>query len=418
MNALTLTSKDLRVFVRDRGAVFMLFLLPFAFIVVLSLAGQGIKLEQGGPEGLPLTVVNGDEQGQAARDFVAALNDFGKVEVVLEGDQAKAELLLNSAQLRYALFIPSEFSARLAAGSQVTVRLMLHPLANEADTLTVERAVVRTAREFLLMDYLNEGLEQMAAMQAADPSSATTFSAARIRQQVELQQARAREQPLVSVLETVPAALQEEKEVNLPAYGQIVVVGMAVLFIFLAAQTTALSIHKEKRQGSFRRLLAAPITRAALLGGKLLQSFLLVLLQVAVILLSGGFVIQLLGLQPLDLSSDPVGLVVVSLAAALCSTSLGIFIAAVARTENQVGGFATAGLFLAGFLSGSFVPLFLFPQGLDQLARVVPQYWANQAFYGLIFRGQTLADVWPNVVALLAFALAFFAIGLWRFKFE
>jgi len=77
MNALTLTWKDLRVFVRDRGAVFMLFLLPFAFIVVLSLAGQGIKLEQSGPEGLPLTVVNGDPQGQAARDFVAALNDHG-----------------------------------------------------------------------------------------------------------------------------------------------------------------------------------------------------------------------------------------------------------------------------------------------------------------------------------------------------
>jgi len=425
MKLLSVTLKDLQVFVRDRGAVFLLFLLPFAFIAVLSLATQGVTLGQNGADSdqarLPLTVVNNDAQGQAAQEFLAALNDTGKVEIVLEDQQAKVERQLNDAVLRYALFIPSDFSAKLTAGDQVSVRLALHPFANQADLLTVERAIVRAAREYLTMGYLNDGLEQMAAMQAANPQAASTFSKERIQQQIEAQQAQAEQRPLITVATTTPAVKGEGQaaaEENLPTYGQFLVVGMAVLFVFLAAQNTARSIYEEKREGTFRRLMAAPIGKASLLGGKLLLNFLLVLVQVAVILVTGGFVIQLFGLPPLNLGTDLLGLVVVCVATALCSTCLGIFIAAIARTESQISGFSTLVLFLAGMLGGAFVPLFLFPGGLANLSRIVPHYWAVQGLYGLFFRGQTLADVWPNAVALLAFAAAFLVIGVRRFKFE
>ena len=43
--------------------------------------------------------------------------------------------------------------------------------------------------------------------------------------------------------------------------------GFAVLFIFLTAQTTAQAIYEEKRVGSFRRLRAAPISKATILFG-------------------------------------------------------------------------------------------------------------------------------------------------------
>ena len=424
MNLLSVTYKDLQVFVRDRGAVFMLFLLPFAFIAVLSLATQGVRLGQSGASGqtrIPLTVVNNDVQGQAAQEFLATLNDTGKVQIDPEDQQAKVERQLNDATLRYALFIPADFSAKLAAGDQVSLRLALHPYADQADLLTVERAIVRAAREYLMMGYLNDGLEQMAAMQAANPQAASTFSKERIQQQIEAQQAQAEQRPLITVVTTTPAVKSEGQtatEEELPTYGQFLVVGMAVLFVFLAAQNTARSIYEEKREGTFRRLMAAPIGKTSLLGGKLVPNFILVLVQIVVILVTGGFVIQLFGLPPLNLGTDLLGLVVVCVATALCSTCLGIFIAAIAQTESQISGFSTLVLLLAGMLGGAFVPLFLFPGGLANLSRMVPHYWAVQGLYGLIFRGQTLADVWPNAVALLAFAAAFLVIGVRRFKFE
>jgi len=256
-------------------------------------------------------------------------------------------------------------------------------------------------------------------MQAANPESVSTFSDERIHLQVEKQQAYSETRPLIAVVETTPMVEEEEEgEVNVPALGQVTVLGMTVLFVFLGAQNTALSIFTEKRVGSFRRLMAAPIGNFALLGGKLLPTFILGLIQIIVILFTGGYLIRFLGLDPLNLSNDPLGLVVLSLAMALCATCLGIFIAGLVKTESQAGGWSSFILFLASFLAGSFIPLFLFPEGLANVAQIIPHYWANQGLYGLIFRGLTLVDIWPNIAALLVFSLIFFLVGLWRFKFD
>jgi ABC-2 type transport system permease protein len=389
---------------------------------VLSLAMQGMKLGETSavaPAALPLTVVNNDLQGQAAQNFLAALKAGGKVQIILQ-DQSKVDERMTDAALRYALFIPADFSAQIAAGQQTTLRLAVHPINDQTDVQTVERAIARASREYMLGEYLNAGLEQMAAMQAADPNADTAFSKERIKQQVAAQGAAAAGHPLITVVTATPAKPGDEMKaaLNIPSYGEFAVVGMTVLFVFMAAQLTARSIFDEKREGTFRRLLASPISKSALLGGKLLPNFILVLIQIAVLFFTGGVVIGLIGLKPLSFNVDWPTLLIISLAAALCSTSLGIFIAALAKTEAQVGAFSSIALFLAGMLGGSFIPLFLFPEGLENLARVVPLYWANQAYFGLFFRGQTLVELLPNVGVLLGFSALFFGVGLWRFKFD
>jgi len=418
MGAFSIASKDLQIFIRDRGAVFLLFLLPFVFILGFSFIGQSVNLGGGGESEvslIKLDVVNLDT-GQASQNFLETLKATHKVDVIL-GEQGEVDASIKDSSTKFALFIPVDFSQKLAADQQTTLTFKLHPAHNQTTVMAVERAISRAMREYLMGEYLDRGLEQMAEMQAANPEADSTFSEERIRMQVEKQQAQAEARPLIAVIETTPMT-GEEEEVEIPSLGQVTVVGMTVLFVFLSAQNTAMSIFMEKRIGSFRRLMAAPLSNFALLTGKLLPNFILCLVQVAVILFTGGYLISFLGLAPLDLSSDPFGLVLVTLAMALCSTSLGIFIAALAKTESQAGGISSMALFLAAFLAGSFIPLFLFPEALANMARVVPHYWANQALYGLIFRGLTLAEIWPNIVALLVFSLIFFGVGLWRFKFD
>jgi ABC-2 type transport system permease protein len=418
MGALSIASKDLQIFIRDRGAVFLLFLLPFVFILGFSFIGQNFTL--GGDEGseiqlIKLDVVNLDN-GQASQDFLKALEATNKVEIIL-GEQTQVDTSIKDSSTKFALFIPDDFSTSLASDQQTTLTFKLHPAHNQTTVMTVERAISRAMREYLMVEYLNRGLKQMAEMQAANPEANETFSEDRILMQVEEQQAQAETRPLIKVIETTPES-GEQEDVEIPSLGQVTVVGMTVLFVFLSAQNTALSFFTEKRIGSFRRLMAAPLGNLTLLTGKLLPNFILCLVQVAVILFTGGYLISLLGLEPLDLSSDPLGLVLVVLAMALCSTSLGIFIAALVKTESQAGAISSMALFMAAFLAGSFIPLFLFPEALANMARVVPHYWANQALYGLIFRGLSLAEIWPNIAALLVFSLIFFLVGLWRFKFN
>jgi ABC-2 type transport system permease protein len=257
----------------------------------------------------------------------------------------------------------------------------------------------------------------MGAMQAASGPD-QPFSTERIVNQAESQFAQAQTQSLVTVTRVEPGQMAEDaRETNFLGV-QVFVPGFAVLFIFLAAQTTARSIYDEKRDGTFRRLLAGPIGKSSLLAGKLLPNLILALIQFAVIFATAIFILPLVGLDRLDLGNDPLALVLLCVLVALCSTTLGILIAALAHTENQIGGLSTVLIWGAGILGGAMIPTFLLSDLLDKLGRVVPHYWAVDGFYQLFVLGGGLADIVVPLAALAAFALLFFAVGLWRFDYR
>jgi ABC-2 type transport system permease protein len=204
----------------------------------------------------------------------------------------------------------------------------------------------------------------------------------------------------------------------MPPLGQAVLSGITVLFVFLSAQTVARSIYEEKKVGSFRRLMAAPMSKAALLTGKILPNFITALVQILVIFTFGSLGLRLIGATPVPLGNAPLGVALVSILTALCACALGIIIAAIARTESQIGGMGMLVLWGMGLLGGCIAPAFLLDRYLGPLPKIVPQYWANRAFDDLLIRGLGLHDVALELAVLLGFSIFFFVIGLWRFDFE
>jgi ABC-2 type transport system permease protein len=76
-------------------------------------------------------------------------------------------------------------------------------------------------------------------------------------------------------------------------------------------------------------------------------------------------------------------------------------------------------LLVMGLLGGCMFPRILMPDFMKGLGHVVPHSWALDGYYDVLVRqGTTIADVAPNIGALLAFAVGFAALGLARFRFE
>jgi ABC-2 type transport system permease protein len=220
----------------------------------------------------------------------------------------------------------------------------------------------------------------------------------------------------VDLVQRVPG--QEVEREQDPDMAQASVPGFAVLFMFLTAQATARSIYDEKKVGSFRRLMAAPISKLSLLAGKILPNFVIAIVQMVVILAFGVFGLRLLGMTPVSLGRDPLALIVFILLIALCSSAFGIVIAALARTENQIGGLGAVVLWSMGMLGGSFIPVFILDRVLGPVPKAVPHYWANRALTNVMLRGMRLPDLILELGALLAFTALFFVIGLLRFDFD
>ena len=415
MNALNIALKDLQMFFKDRGAVIQLFLLPLLFIVVFSgaLAAIGGSGEEEDVR-IPLAVVDLDA-GVAAQTLLDGIDAAGGLRVERYA-QEEAQALLEESKLARVLTVPADFTADIASNRPVTLRLVNHPDASAEKTEAVRLVVEGVAQDMSLESQILASLQQMGEMQANAPQQFQVFTVERTMAQARSQFERSRTQPLVELVQTVPG--QEGEREEMPDAIQLAVPGFTVLFVFLTAQTTARSVYDEKKIGSFRRLLAAPMSKASLLAGKMIPNFITGLIQTAVIFAFGIVGMRLLGLTPMTLGDAPLAVVLIAVLVALCSSGFGILIAAIARTENQISGLSSLLLWVMAILGGCFIPLFILENFLGPLPKIVPHYWANRAFNDLLVRGLGLADVAAEMAVLLAFTAIFFVIGLWRFDFD
>ncbi|HEY45057.1 MAG TPA: ABC transporter permease [Anaerolineae bacterium] len=414
MSALSVAFKDIQIFLKDRGALFQLFLLPLVFIVAYSAVTASFETEEQ-DQRIPLPVVDLDG-GREAKTLLDGLDRAGGVQVELI-DEKDATQMLEENEIARLLTIPEDFTEGISEGRTVTLRLVSHPDASLEKTEAVRLVVEGVAQDMALESQILASLQQMGEMQAnAPPEYQEAFAVEKIVAQAQSQFDRSQDRPLVTIEQTVPG--QESEKEELPSTAEVAVPGFTVLFVFLTAQATARSFYDEKKIGSFRRLMAAPISKASLLAGKVVPNFITALIQTAIIFAFGAFGLSLLGFTPVKLGNDPVALVIAVLLIALCSSALGVVIAALARTESQIGGLSTLILWGLGTLGGSIIPYFILENMLGPIPMALPHYWANRALDDIMVRGMMLADVSLALIMLLGFTLVFFLVGLWRFDFD
>ena len=194
---------------------------------------------------------------------------------------------------------------------------------------------------------------------------------------------------------------------------QVTVPGNAVLFGFFIALTTAMAFVGERRTGTWRRLLSAPVPRWKALLSTLVPYFIVGVCQLAFLF---GVGIGLFGMQ---IAGSVVGFVVLSLSVVYCAVSLGLLFAAIAGSEKQLGGVGSVVLLVMGMLGGCMVPRLVMPAFMKSVGLAVPHSWALEGYYAVLVReGTSLADLVPNVGALLGFGTVFAMLGLVLFRFE
>jgi ABC-2 type transport system permease protein len=413
MNALYVAFKDLLLMLKDRGQILMLFLVPIGFILAFSAAfAAGRQIEE---KAILVPVVNLDPGGEISALLLDNLGEDRGLQTQ-DYDHAQVEADLANETIKVALIIPAGFSADVQAGRQTALRLAYGPAASDSEVQAVQLVVDGVAADLSLETQLVGGLSQMAAMMGDAPPEAQVITAERIRVQAESQFDRAKAAPLVALSAKWPDQTTQGRDDFQPStFG---VAGFAIMFAFLTAQATATSIFDEKKEGTFRRLLSAPLDRWELLAGKMLPNLVVALLQMVIIVAVCLVVLPLIGQEAPTLGNSPLGLILIAVLVALCSTSLGILLAALCRTESQVGGISSVALWVAGMVGGAFIPAFVLGDALNAIGKVVPHYWALQACNDLMIRGLGVGDILPELGVLALFTVLFFAAGLLRFKFD
>ena len=388
--------KDVRV--RFTGWVEWLFFLVLPVVFTLILAGG-----TGGQDDNRIALLVVDQAGSAlSQRLITTLEDSASVrpEVV---SLAVAERRFNQRQAAALLVIPADFDMDTLTQQDISLELRQSP--NNMNALIARQALQAvTARIGAAVDIARTSVEEAEKIQPfADEAARQAYSDAA------LEQAKTLLDEAPTRLESTSGATQDAIDYDPRANSSA---GQLITWVFIPLLSISALFANERQAGTLRRLLVTPTTRANYLLGTILGQVLTALVQM---LLLVGFGILVMGL---NWGQSPGALAVILVSAALAAAALGTAMGTFVKTEGQATGLSIMIGMVMALLGGCWYPIELFPEFVRTAVKVFPTTWAMEGMLNLVLRGQGLAGVLVPSVVLLGFAVLFFAVGIWRFRYE
>ena len=403
MQFMTIARKDLRVLFRDRSAMIFIFGLPLIMTSIFGLIfGSKGKEETRAP--LKILVANLDKGSRGAA-LIESMQKMGMTAEPEPKGSAEVETQVKNGDRPFGMTIPADFSSGLEAAvkgmaandpnaSQVMLQVWVDPA--QTQLAGVAENTVRAASQRVYAPlYRTEALARVPAA---------------YRQFAEQNMAKGTQKPPVE-LNVSSSATKADAAIK-PSPGDTLIPGFAVYFVFFMANGVASTLLAERQEGTLRRMLTTPVSRSQVLIGKLLARGLMGMIQTFLLFLVGHFWLNL------HVNYSPIGLLLTALSTIFCATGLGLLIATMGKTMEQIQGMTTMVLLLLGFLSGTLVPRQFLPESMQKISRITPHAWALDAYQDLILRHKPLLATLPSIGVVMLFGVVFFGLALARFRFE
>ena len=173
---------------------------------------------------------------------------------------------------------------------------------------------------------------------------------------------------------------------------------------------TAIAIVRERERGNMELLIATPLTRTELMVGKVLPYVVIGLIQTCVILALGVwiFAVPIRGWLS-EVFAAAILLIVANLA-------LGLLISTRARSQFQATQMMIFVFLPSILLSGFMFPFAGMPRLAQWLAEVLPLTHFLRLIRGVMLRGAGLLELWPDVLALVAFTVIMMTVAILQFR--
>jgi ABC-2 type transport system permease protein len=403
--------KDVRLIFRDRAALVFMLLAPFLLTVGMGfVTGRFSGTSNSGVSDIPVIIVNLDhaELGDALVDVFKS-EDLADIMAPTESSNPEAaRQAIDQDQAAAAVIIPEGFTRSIIPAEG----RLLDPNLAETDPVQIEvytnptrptgAGIVKSiVDEFI--SRVDEGrtsgmtsIVQMLQTGMLTPQQAETEGRS-LFENVDQSQSSA------LVLKTDDEGAQAV-EFDTLAY---MAPSMALFFLMYTVTYGGRSILAERSQGTLPRLLVSPTKVAQILGGKVFGIFLTGVAQVSILILASSLFFQVKW-------GDPLGMVVLILAAVFGATGWGMLITAFARNPNQVASIGSAIMLIFGILGGSFISLEMMPVFVQSISRITPNSWALDGFTTLALGGG-LRDLTEPIIALLIMGTALFTVSVLMF---
>ncbi len=388
-----IAAKDLKIILRDRNALLMMFLVPMLIISVSGLALGG-DYEQNMRISVLVVDLDNDE---VSRGLVEFLEDIDILDVDMESNEFAARERVKNQEYGRLIIIPLGFTESVMTGQDTELLIIENPTEESQNTVL----------EKIVEGYASRISTNVVVVKTVGAYGIPVYTEEQIMEIVDTAEQFVQPPPVEVTIESTASSLAE-----FSAFTQYVP-GFAVMFLmFTTVQIGSVSLIKEQEAGTLRRLVTAPISRVEIIGGKIASTFIRGFVQLTVLMYFGNVVFGL------DLGSDTLALLILIAAITLASTGLGLLVAVLVRTADQADSVSLLLVLIMSAVGGSWWPLFIEPQFMQDMAHFTITAWAMEGFYDLIYFDLGLAGILEEVGVLVLMMIIFFGIAISQFKLE
>jgi ABC-2 type transport system permease protein len=359
-----MASKETLHVLRDPRTLILALVMP---VVMLFLFGYGVSFDL---EHIPVAIADRD-RSEASRALIRAVT--GSRELVSAGSAApeEADRLFRRGEVAAVLVIPQGYEEKVARRERVGLQLLV-----DGSDVTVANQVLGKADALVRAE-----TGRLAGVAMAD--------------------------------RRLPLAVKVWTRYNPAGRSALFMVpGLAAYILAISAVLlTALTVAGEWERGSMEQLFASPVGRIEIVLGKLIPYLLLGMLELQLVIAFGAAVFDV------PVRGSAVLLFTVGLFFLVGMLGQGLLVSVITKNQlvaTQAGTFSA--LLPSLLLSGMVFPIENMPLPLRLLSRIVPARYLVHALRGILLKGNGLDVIWPDLLAVAAFAVAVVALATARFQ--
>lgn len=374
---LRLFRKDLILFFKDQRSFILTFLIPVILITVFAFAYGAIGNYSDSSESLELLVVDQDKTNLSGQ-FISDLDSL-KAMTIINSEFDKARDLIVKGKYAVALVLGIGFQDSFYSGNNIPVQL-LYDEEQEPETWHVQSIIVNTLISYSRKIEIQKYYDAYKNIFADSGSSVSVLPAMPADKHESL------------IIERV-SIVGKKKDIDL---GLIqAVAGTAILMLLFSTAGVGTSILEEKENGTINRLLYSPLNSKIILYSKMLFAFFIAILQLSVMFLFSWIFLGL------DITLNIKGLVLMIVTTAFAVSSLGIFLASIAKSRQQAQNLSNLIILVMSAIGGSMIPLFYMPAIMSKVAIFSINYWGIQGFYDVLWRLRPVSEMYPKMLVLI-----------------
>ena len=359
--------KEFIQMLRDRLTFAMMVGVP---IMQLLLFGYAINSD---PRALPTAVIIGDN-GTYARSIVRALENTTYFKVVAwPRGPAEAEELIARGDVQFVVDIPIDFSRRLERGEKPAMLVE----ADATDPVATGNALAALGQinQSALVHDLTGPLR---ALQGDSP----------------------------------PFEIRIHRRYNPEGATEFNIVPglMGTILTMTLGMMTAVAVTREFERGTMENLLATPVRPLEVMLGKIVPFIFVGLVQVVVILGAASLLFHVPMIGSLGL------LMLCVLVFIAANLAVGFTFSTLARSQMQAMQMSMFFFLPSMLLSGFLFPFRGMPEWAQWLGSVLPLTYFLRIVRGVLLKGVTFVEVWPNLWPIIVFLIVVATIALRRYR--